>query len=55
MLQIGDNNLGYNLRYFCVPTHYEEDLESILIPAGMISDRYDYIYICYLFINIDLF
>jgi len=29
----------YPLRSFCVPKHYEEDLEGVLIPYGLIQDR----------------
>nr|XP_014350974.1 PREDICTED: hypoxanthine-guanine phosphoribosyltransferase-like isoform X2 [Latimeria chalumnae] len=30
---------GYDLKMFCVPKHYEEDLERIFIPHGLIMDR----------------
>uniref|UniRef100_A0A8C9RZM7 Hypoxanthine phosphoribosyltransferase n=1 Tax=Scleropages formosus TaxID=113540 RepID=A0A8C9RZM7_SCLFO len=38
-LQIPDDDKGYDLNLFCVPKHYEEDLESVLIPHGLIMDR----------------
>lgn len=34
-----DDCEGYKLELFCVPKHYEEDLENILIPSGLITDR----------------
>lgn len=39
IIQIPDSFQGYGLDVFCVPKHYEDDLESILIPSGLISDR----------------
>ncbi|XP_064613788.1 hypoxanthine-guanine phosphoribosyltransferase-like [Liolophura sinensis] len=36
---VTDEWQGYPLEQFCVPKHYEEDLESILIPCGLILDR----------------
>ncbi|XP_038044778.1 hypoxanthine-guanine phosphoribosyltransferase-like [Patiria miniata] len=38
-IKIEDEDKGYNLNMFCVPRHYEQDLESILIPHGIILDR----------------
>ncbi|KAL4613538.1 hypoxanthine-guanine phosphoribosyltransferase-like isoform X1 [Arapaima gigas] len=38
-LQIPDDEKGYDLNLFCVPKHYEEDLESVIIPHGLIMDR----------------
>ncbi|XP_022080007.1 hypoxanthine-guanine phosphoribosyltransferase-like [Acanthaster planci] len=38
-IKIDDDVKGYNLSMFCVPRHYEQDLESILIPHGVILDR----------------
>jgi len=40
LLQIPDDSCGYALDLFCIPKHYEHDLESVLIPSGLISDRY---------------
>jgi len=37
---IEEDNKGYPLESFCIPKHYEEDLESVLIPYGVIQDRY---------------
>ncbi|XP_052796703.1 hypoxanthine-guanine phosphoribosyltransferase-like [Mya arenaria] len=34
-----DDEKGYPLEMFCVPKHYEQDLENILIPSGLINDR----------------
>ncbi|ELU15471.1 hypothetical protein CAPTEDRAFT_203422 [Capitella teleta] len=36
---IPDDQRGYDLNMFCVPMHYENDLESVLIPSGVIQDR----------------
>ncbi|KAJ7311985.1 hypothetical protein JRQ81_006311 [Phrynocephalus forsythii] len=38
-LQIKDEDNGYNKNLFCVPKHYEEDLERVFIPHGLILDR----------------
>ncbi|KAL5007683.1 hypothetical protein ScPMuIL_016489 [Solemya velum] len=36
---IEENNCGYPLDKFCIPKHYEDDLEKVLVPAGLINDR----------------
>uniref|UniRef100_A0A8C3GEC8 Hypoxanthine-guanine phosphoribosyltransferase n=1 Tax=Cairina moschata TaxID=8855 RepID=A0A8C3GEC8_CAIMO len=38
-LQIKDEESGYNKNLFCIPKHYEEDLERVFIPHGLILDR----------------
>ncbi|GFS12319.1 hypoxanthine-guanine phosphoribosyltransferase, partial [Elysia marginata] len=38
-IQIADDEKGYPLDQFCIPKHYEEDLERVLIPEGLINDR----------------
>ncbi|XP_022798517.1 hypoxanthine-guanine phosphoribosyltransferase-like [Stylophora pistillata] len=38
-IKIPDNYEGYSLDMFCLPKHYENDVESILIPKGLIHDR----------------
>lgn len=38
-LQILDDDKGHELSLFCVPKHYEEDLDSVIIPNGLIKDR----------------
>ncbi|XP_068549598.1 hypoxanthine-guanine phosphoribosyltransferase-like isoform X4 [Anas acuta] len=38
-LQIKDEESGYNKNLFCIPKHYEEDLERVFIPHGVILDR----------------
>ncbi|KAK0049438.1 hypoxanthine-guanine phosphoribosyltransferase-like isoform X1 [Biomphalaria pfeifferi] len=38
-IRIDDNDHGYALAQFCIPKHYEEDLDHVLIPAGLINDR----------------
>ncbi|KAK7071997.1 hypoxanthine phosphoribosyltransferase 1, partial [Halocaridina rubra] len=38
-IEIPDGHKGYSLSNFCVPKHYEEDLENIMIPSGLIQDR----------------
>lgn len=40
-LQIRDEDSGYNKNLFCIPKHYEEDLERVFIPHGLILDRYE--------------
>jgi len=39
LFQIRDNEPGYPLDMFCIPKHYEGDLENVLIPSGLINDR----------------
>jgi len=39
LLKIADDAPGYALNMFCIPKHYEDDLESVLIPSGLINDR----------------
>ncbi|XP_076319844.1 hypoxanthine-guanine phosphoribosyltransferase-like isoform X2 [Tachypleus tridentatus] len=36
---LSDDYKGYELEYFCVPRHYEDSLECVLIPSGLIQDR----------------
>uniref|UniRef100_A0A8C9LAF6 Hypoxanthine-guanine phosphoribosyltransferase n=1 Tax=Pavo cristatus TaxID=9049 RepID=A0A8C9LAF6_PAVCR len=38
-LQIKDEDSGYNKNLFCIPKHYEEDIERVFIPHGLILDR----------------
>ncbi|XP_068812326.1 hypoxanthine-guanine phosphoribosyltransferase [Struthio camelus] len=38
-LQIKDEESGYNKNLFCIPKHYEDDLERVFIPHGLILDR----------------
>ncbi|XP_009070485.1 PREDICTED: hypoxanthine-guanine phosphoribosyltransferase-like [Acanthisitta chloris] len=38
-LQIRDEERGYNKNLFCIPKHYEEDIERVFIPHGLILDR----------------
>uniref|UniRef100_A0A8C5BYR6 Nudix hydrolase domain-containing protein n=1 Tax=Gadus morhua TaxID=8049 RepID=A0A8C5BYR6_GADMO len=38
-LQIADDEKGHELELFCVPKHYETDLERVIIPHGLIKDR----------------
>uniref|UniRef100_A0A8C9MKV6 Hypoxanthine phosphoribosyltransferase n=1 Tax=Serinus canaria TaxID=9135 RepID=A0A8C9MKV6_SERCA len=37
--QIRDEESGYNKNLFRIPKHYEEDLERVFIPHGLILDR----------------
>lgn len=37
--QIADDEKGHELDLFCVPRHYENDLEKVIIPHGLIMDR----------------
>ncbi|KAM7040028.1 hypoxanthine-guanine phosphoribosyltransferase-like [Acridotheres tristis] len=39
--KIRDEESGYNENLFCIPKHYEEDLEKVFIPHGLILDRYE--------------
>ncbi|NXM62789.1 HPRT phosphoribosyltransferase, partial [Illadopsis cleaveri] len=36
---IRDEEIGCNKNLFCIPKHYEEDLERVFIPHGHILDR----------------
>ncbi|XP_043188842.1 hypoxanthine-guanine phosphoribosyltransferase-like [Amphibalanus amphitrite] len=38
-VEIGDRWQPFDLSCFCVPKHYENDLEQVLIPHGIIQDR----------------
>uniref|UniRef100_A0A8C6P9H2 Hypoxanthine phosphoribosyltransferase 1, like n=1 Tax=Nothobranchius furzeri TaxID=105023 RepID=A0A8C6P9H2_NOTFU len=38
-LQIPDDEKGHDLDLFCVPRHYENDLDKVIIPHGFIMDR----------------
>uniref|UniRef100_W5M8C7 Hypoxanthine phosphoribosyltransferase n=2 Tax=Lepisosteus oculatus TaxID=7918 RepID=W5M8C7_LEPOC len=38
-LQIADDDKGHDLDLFCIPKHYEEDLDKVIIPHGLIMDR----------------
>ncbi|XP_075998474.1 hypoxanthine phosphoribosyltransferase 1, like isoform X1 [Genypterus blacodes] len=38
-LQIADDEKGHELDLFCIPRHYENDLERVIIPHGLIMDR----------------
>ncbi|KAI8870499.1 hypoxanthine phosphoribosyltransferase [Ramicandelaber brevisporus] len=38
-VDVTTEKFNYSLDHFVIPTHYEEDLESIIIPHGMIMDR----------------
>lgn len=38
-ISIPDEYTAYPVDKFCIPKHYEGDLESILIPRGLIMDR----------------
>jgi hypothetical protein len=37
-IDIQDNSI-YSLYHFCIPDHYQDDVESILIPHGLVIDR----------------
>eukprot|EP00056_Hartaetosiga_gracilis_P005487 m.85109 g.85109 ORF g.85109 m.85109 type:complete len:234 (+) comp12183_c1_seq11:47-748(+) len=36
---IPDDYRGYEVDEFCVPSHYQKDLERIMLPYGIIKDR----------------
>ncbi|KAF6735012.1 Hypoxanthine-guanine phosphoribosyltransferase [Oryzias melastigma] len=37
--QIADDEKGHELDLFCIPRHYENDLDKVIIPHGLIMDR----------------
>ncbi|MBN3294626.1 NUDT7 diphosphatase, partial [Polypterus senegalus] len=39
LFQIPDDEKGHDLNMFCIPKHYEDDLERVFIPHGLIMDR----------------
>lgn len=39
-IKIEDDVVGYPLNVFCIPHHYANDLERVMIPHGVIKDRY---------------
>lgn len=39
LFQIPDDYRGYGLSHFCIPGHYVNDLEHVMIPQGIIMDR----------------
>eukprot|EP00794_Sanderia_malayensis_P003769 gene3769-4291_t len=38
-IEIKDNYERYSLNHFCIPKHYEDDLQNIMIPRGLVLDR----------------
>ncbi|RUP42900.1 phosphoribosyltransferase-like protein [Jimgerdemannia flammicorona] len=38
-IDVTPENFNYSLDHFVIPSHYSKDLESILIPHGVIMDR----------------
>jgi hypoxanthine phosphoribosyltransferase len=38
-IEISDSDRGFPVELLSVPLHYRSDLESVLIPQGLISDR----------------
>lgn len=36
---VEDDDAGYSKEFFSVPSHYSDDLESVLLPRGIILDR----------------
>jgi len=38
-LNIPDDYEGYNKDLFCIPNHYEDSINNVLIPNGMVMDR----------------
>ena len=39
LAQLSDGFGGYPLQMFTIPTHYKDDLDTILLPNGLIRDR----------------
>ena len=31
---------GYDTKLFCIPNHYEDSVGNVMIPYGLIMDRY---------------
>lgn len=44
-IQISDDWPGYSLDLFTYPQHYYGDLEYVLIPHGIIVDRYVWLFL----------
>ena len=38
--KIPDNYTSYSVDDFCVPAHYYDDIKGVIIPKGLIMDRY---------------
>lgn len=38
-IEIKEDAIPYSLEHFVIPSHYEDDVESILLPHGIILDR----------------
>uniref|UniRef100_A0A2P2HX18 Hypoxanthine phosphoribosyltransferase n=1 Tax=Hirondellea gigas TaxID=1518452 RepID=A0A2P2HX18_9CRUS len=38
-IKVNDDYISYPLEHFCIPKHYEDDLEAIMLPWGLIQDR----------------
>ena len=38
-IKIEDDFDGYDIDKFCIPKHYEEDIEKVVIPKGLVLDR----------------
>lgn len=38
-MNIPDSFEGYSTKMFCIPKHYEDYVDKVLIPVGMIEDR----------------
>lgn len=47
-VQISDDDEGFPLSMFTIPAHYVDDLDRVLIPSGLISNRLVFINFCYL-------
>lgn len=38
-IKVPDESPQYHLECFCIPSHYKEDLEEIILPHGIVQDR----------------
>lgn len=38
-IRIKDEFEAYSMNHFCIPKHYEGDLETVMIPRGLVLDR----------------
>ena len=39
ILKIDDDFEGHSKELFCIPSHYRDSINSVLIPYGLIRDR----------------
>lgn len=42
-MKINDEDLGIPIDLLSIPVHYREHLDNVLIPSGLIHDRWEFI------------